>query len=99
MFPKEKLEKPESSEDSHIFPVYDQFSRYPPLDLSGERRFPESQIFHLNSHKEWNVDNLSSGKIRKMIDQMLKKYKLMCTKGKIEVEACKALIQCFTGTL
>ena len=26
-------------------------------------------------------------------------YKLMCLKGKNEVEACKTIIQCFTGTL
>jgi hypothetical protein len=30
---------------------------------------------------------------------MLVAYKIMCMKGKGEVEACKSLIQCFTGSL
>jgi len=34
-----------------------------------------------------------------MIDQMYISYKVMCMKGKSEVEACKSIIQCFTGTL
>lgn len=34
-----------------------------------------------------------------MIDIMFTKYKLMCIKGKNEIEACKSVIQCFTGTL
>ena len=34
-----------------------------------------------------------------MLDQMITEYKLMCVAGKTEVESCKTLIQCFTGTL
>ena len=55
--------------------------------------------FHPESHIEWNIDNLSVGQIRKMIDLMFTEYKLMCLKGKNEVEACKSIIQCFTRTL
>jgi len=46
-----------------------------------------------------NIDNLSIGQIRQMIDMMFTEYKLMCLRGKNEIEACKTLIQCFTGTL
>lgn len=34
-----------------------------------------------------------------MIDMMFTKYKLMCLRGKNKVEACKTIIQCFTGTV
>jgi len=34
-----------------------------------------------------------------MIDRMYVSYKVMCMKGKTEIEAGKSIIQCFTGTL
>jgi hypothetical protein len=60
---------------------------------------PESQTFADDWYQEWNIDNLSVAQIRQMIDRMFVSYKIMCMKGKGEVEACKTIIQCFTGTL
>jgi hypothetical protein len=60
---------------------------------------PESQTFAEDWYQEWNIDNLSVAQIRQMIDRMFVSYKIMCMKGKGEVEACKTIIQCFTGTL
>lgn len=34
-----------------------------------------------------------------MVEKMYVSYKIMCMKGKPEVEACKSIIQCFMGTL
>ena len=62
-------------------------------------KLPPTNLFYPKSHKEWNVDNFTMGQIRQMLDQMITEYKLMCVAGKSEVEACKTLIQCFTGTL
>ena len=42
---------------------------------------------------------MSVGQIRQVLDRMYVSYKIMCMKGKGEIEACKCLIQCFTGTL
>ena len=60
---------------------------------------PEAHTFFPDSHREWNIDNMSVGQIRQMIDIMYTEYKLMCLRGKSEVDACKTIIQCFTGTL
>lgn len=56
-------------------------------------------VLRENAHKELNIDNLSSYKIRHMIDQMFTEYKVMCISSKIELEVYNTLIQCFTGTL
>ena len=76
-----------------------QFTRYPALDLSGKYKIPETHTFHSGAYKEWNIDGFSARQIRQMIDQIYTEYKLMCMRGKSEVESCKTLIQCFTGTL
>ena len=97
-----ELEIPESSEP-HMFPIYEplqrKYTRYPPPDISGKGKLPKTHNFHLESHREWNIDNLSVGQIRQMIDLMFTEYKIMCLKGKNKVEACKYIIQCFTGRL
>lgn len=93
----------EKEPESQILPIYEplesQFSKYSAPDLNGKGRGPETHTFFPDSHREWNIDNLSVGQIRKMIDMMFTEYKLMCLRGKNEVEACKTIIQCFTGTL
>jgi hypothetical protein len=68
-------------------------------DLLGKGRMPESQTFAEDWFPEWNIDSLSIGQIRQMLDRMYVSYKVMCMKGKNEIEACKSIIQCFTGTL
>jgi hypothetical protein len=74
-------------------------SRPPAPDLLGKGKIPESQTFAEDWFPEWNINNLSVGQIRQMLDRMYVSYKVMCMKGKSEVEACKSIIQCFTGTL
>ena len=76
-----------------------QFTRHAAPDLYGVGKIPARETFHEGSHKEWNIDGLSAAHIRQLLDQMIIEYKLMCVEGKSEVEACKTLIQCFTGTL
>ena len=39
------------------------------------------------------------GQIGQVLDRMYVSYRIMCMKGKGEIEACKCLIQCFIGTL
>jgi hypothetical protein len=68
-------------------------------DLIGKGSIPEGISYALDWYQEWNLDNLSVGQIRQVIDRMLVAYKIMCMKGKGEVESCKSLIQCFTGSL
>jgi len=110
-FPPEK-EKPESSkknEDDTFSlvtirkPAYEDIpahsNRPAAPDLMGKGKLPETQTFAEDWYQEWNIDNLSVDHIRQMIDRMFVSYKIMCMKGKGEVEACKTLIQCFTGTL
>lgn len=115
LFPKESIpESPkfkitiaslfhESESEDHVLPVYDpleaQYTRYSPPDLNGLVKIHARETFYPQSHKEWNIDNLSSAQIKQVIDQMITEYNLMCIDGKSEVEACKSLIPCFTGTL
>ena len=80
-------------------PLESQFTRYSALDLSGKGKIPETHTFHPDAHREWNVDNLSMGQIRQLLDMMFTEYKLMCLMGKSEIEACKTINQCFTSTL
>jgi hypothetical protein len=65
----------------------------------GKGKLPESQTFVEDWFQEWNIDSLSVAQIGQMIDIMYVSYKIMCMKGKSEVEAWKSIIHCFTGTL
>jgi hypothetical protein len=67
--------------------------------LLGKGKVPEGISYADEWYQEWNIDNLSVAQIRQVIDRMFVSYKIMCMKGKGEVEACKSLIQCFTGSL
>ena len=42
---------------------------------------------------------MSVVQIHQMIDMMYTEYKLMCLKGKSDIDACRTIIQGFTGTL
>lgn len=93
----------EEEKESEVHPIYEpleiQFNRYPAPDLSDKGKLPEAHTFFPDSHREWNIDNLSVGQVRQMIDMMFTEYKLMCIREKNEIEACKTIIQCFIGTL
>jgi hypothetical protein len=80
-------------------PIAHHQSRPPAPDLVGKGKLPEGISYAEEWYQEWNLDNLSVGQIRQVIDRMFVQYKIMCMKGKGEVEACKCLIQCFTGSL
>jgi hypothetical protein len=110
-FPPEQ-EKPEASKkiDEETIslvsirrPAYENISAHSTRpaapDLVGKGNLPESQTFAEDWYQEWNINNLSVAQIRHMIDRMFVFYKIMCMKGKGEVEACKTIIQCFTRTL
>jgi hypothetical protein len=71
----------------------------PAPDILGKGKMPEAQTFAEDWFPKWNIDGLSVGQVRQLLDRMYVSYKIMCTKGKSETEACKYLIQCFTGTL
>lgn len=87
-----KEEEPRSS-GQHILPIYEplssQFTRYPTLDLNGKGKMSETHTLQSRSYKEWNIDCLSVGQIRQMIDQIYIEYKLMCMRGKSEIEFAK----------
>jgi hypothetical protein len=68
-------------------------------DLVGKGKVSEGLSYADEWYQEWNLDNLSVAQIRQVIDRMFVSYKIMCMKGKGEVEACKSIIQCFTGSL
>jgi hypothetical protein len=51
-------------------------------DLIGKGSIPDSISYALDWYQEWNLDNLSVGQIRQVIDRMLVAYKIMCMKGK-----------------
>lgn len=93
----------EEEKPAKVLPVYEplenRFNKYPAPDLAGKGKLPKKHTFFPESHKEWIIDNLSIGQIRQLIDVMCYEYKLMCLRGKSEIEACKIIIQCFTGTL
>ena len=74
-------------------------SRPPVPYLYRKGKLPEPPQFSEESYLELNIDNLSVGQIRQVLDRMYVSYRIMCMKGKHEIEACKCLIQCFTGTL
>ena len=60
---------------------------------------PEVPQFSNESYLEWNINNMFVGQIRQVLDRMYVSYRIMCMKGKGEIEACKSIIQCFIGTL
>jgi hypothetical protein len=80
-------------------PIPPHSSRPAAPDLVGKGKIPEGISYAEEWYQEWNIDNLSVAQIRQVIDRMFVSYKIMCMKGKGEVEACKSLIQCFTGSL
>lgn len=95
--------KEQKHQDTQIFPIYKHFehslTRYPTPDIEGKGKLPEVHTFFAYSHREWNIDIMSVGQIRQMIDMMYTEYKLMCLRGKSEIDACRTIIQCFTRTL
>lgn len=105
----ESSSKPKTSSKDHLSlvsiqqPAYENLphhtSRPPAPDLMGKGKLPESQMFAEDWFQEWNIDSLSVAQVRQMIDRMYVSYKIMCMKVKSKVEACKSIIQCFTGTL
>jgi len=84
-------------------PIYQrlesQCNRYSAPDIREKDKFPKTHTFFPDSHRECTIDNLSVSEIGQMVDMMFTEYKLICLRGKTEVEACKTIIQCFTGTL
>lgn len=99
----EAEEKEQKTPETQILPIYEPlehiFSRYSSPDIEGKGKMPEARTFFPDSHKEWHIDNMSIGKIHQMIDLMYTEYKLMFLRGKSEIDACRTIIQCFTGTL
>lgn len=89
--------------DTQFFPIYEplehRFTKYPTPNIEGKGKLHEAHTFFPESHKGWNKDSMSVCQIRKMIDMMYTKYKLMCLRGKSEIDACRTIIQCFTRTL
>lgn len=98
-----KDEEEQKDHNTWSFPIYEplehRFTRYPAPDIEGKGKLPEAHPFFPKSHREWNIDNMSVGQIREMIDMMYTEYKLMCLRGKSEIDACRTIIQCFTGAL
>lgn len=80
-------------------PLYSQFTIYTTPKLNGKGKMPKTHTFQSGSYKEWNIDGLSVGKIRQIIDQVYTEYKLICMRKKSEIESYKTLIKCFTDTL
>jgi hypothetical protein len=77
-FPKAQ-DEPESSKNTLSLvsiqkPSYENLHRHvsrpPAPDLLGKGRIPESQTFAEDWFPEWNIDNLSIGQIRQMLDRM-----------------------------
>jgi len=73
-------------------PLESQYNRYSAPDIRGKGKLLETHTFFPNSHREWTIDDLRVGQIRQMVDMMFTEYKLMCLRGKTEVEACKTII-------
>lgn len=88
---------------SHILPAKEpvpwNMTRVPAPNLYGKGNLPKAQTFTDENFPEWNIDSMTTGQIRQVIDIMCVFYRVMCMKGKSEIEACKSIIQCFTGTL
>ena len=68
-------------------------------DLYGKGKLLEVPQLSDESYLEWNIDNMFVGQIIQVLDRMYVSYRIMCMKGKGEIEAWKSIIQCFTGTL
>jgi hypothetical protein len=58
----------QKSQETQIFPIYEplehRFSRYSAPDIEGKGKLPEAHTFFPDSHREWNIDNMSIGQIR-----------------------------------
>ena len=105
-FPPEQEESSSSHllvTQSHILPAKEpvlwNMTRVPTPYLYGKGKLPEAQTFIDENFLEWNIDSMTIGQIRQVIDKMYVSYRVMCMKGKNEIEAYKSIIQCFTRTL
>lgn len=97
LFKGEEEEKEEEKDlDTQIFPIYEilehRFSTYLATDLEGKGSLPQAHTIFPGSHREWNIDNMSVGQIRQLIDMMYTEYKLMCLRGKSEIDSCMTII-------
>jgi hypothetical protein len=102
-FPKEKPNPSSSSTNPNLSlvsiqrPSYENIphhmNRPPAPDLLGKGKMPEAQTFAEDWFPEWNIDGLSVGQVRQLLERMYVSYKIMCMKGKSETKACKSLIQ------
>jgi hypothetical protein len=45
-------------------------------------KLPEAQTFTDENFPEWNIDSMTIGQIRQVIDKMYVSYRVMCMKGK-----------------
>jgi hypothetical protein len=88
---------------SHILPAKElvpwNMTSVPAPNLYGKGKLLEAQTFTDENFPEWNIYSMTTGQIHQVIDRMYVSYKVMCMKGKNEIEVCKSIIQCFTGTL
>jgi len=84
LFKDEEQEKgkEQKDHDTQIFPIYEplehRFIIYLAPHIEGKGKLPESHTFFLDSHREWNIDNMSVGQIWQMINMMYTEYKQMC---------------------
>ena len=49
--------------------------------LYGKGKLPKVPQFSEESYLEWNIDNMSVGQIRQVLDRMYVSYRIMCMKG------------------
>lgn len=65
--PEEAGEKEQKNTETQILPIYEplehRFFRYSAPDIEGKGKMPEAHTFHPDSHREWNIDNMSIGQI------------------------------------
>jgi len=67
LFKDEEAEKGKEQTDQ-ILPIYEplehRFNKYLAPDIEGKGKLPKAHTFFPDSHKEWNIDNMSIGQIR-----------------------------------
>lgn len=84
-----ETKQPKSSE-SHLFPMYEPlqcyYTRYATPNLSAKGKLSGTHSFHRESHRKWNIDNLSTPQIRQMIDLMFTKFKLVSLSSSVSLE-------------
>jgi hypothetical protein len=71
-------------------------TRVPTPYLYGKGKMLEEQTFTNENFPEWNIDSMTTGQIRQVIEKMYVSYRVMCMNVKSEIEACNSIIQCFT---